>query len=49
MSRLNQDLNDVLRQPEVRTVLLGKGANAVPMTAGQCATYVAAETSSTPP
>ena len=49
MSRLNQDLNDVLRQPEVRTVLLGKEANAVPMMVGQCATYVAAETSSTPP
>lgn len=45
VSRLNQDLNGVLRQPEVRTVLLGKGANAVPMTVGQFATYVAAETS----
>lgn len=44
VDRLNRELNAVLLQPEVRTALLAKGANAVPMTAGQFAGYVVAET-----
>jgi tripartite-type tricarboxylate transporter receptor subunit TctC len=42
--RFNQSLNDVLRQPEIKTALFNKGANVIPMTAEEFASFVGAET-----
>ena len=44
VARFNRDVNDVLRQPEIRTALLNKGANVTPMTMEQFARFVGAET-----
>src|SRR3954466_12041142 len=44
VARFNRDVNDVLRQPEIRTTLLNKGANITPMTMEQFAGFVGAET-----
>jgi tripartite-type tricarboxylate transporter receptor subunit TctC len=44
VARLNRDVNDVLRQPEIRTALLNKGANVTPMTMERFAGFVEAET-----
>jgi tripartite-type tricarboxylate transporter receptor subunit TctC len=43
-ARLNQDMNEVLRQPEIRAALLDKGANIAPLTMEQFADFVGAET-----
>jgi tripartite-type tricarboxylate transporter receptor subunit TctC len=44
VARVNRELNEVLRQSEIMTALLDKGASVTPMTAEQFAGFVAGET-----